>query len=95
MKAGREAKNISGSGTEPAISSVVRRLVSKIGIRMIMAGKVSMGNPILYMVNAFRYGILGTSDIDIVWAYLITAVFVVGLFGLNLFLLNRGVGIRE
>ena len=57
--------------------------------------KVSMGNPILYMVNAFRYGILGTSDIDIVWAYLITGVFVVGLFGLNLFLLNRGVGIRE
>jgi ABC-2 type transport system permease protein len=57
--------------------------------------KVSLGNPILYMVNAFRYGILGTSDIDIGWAYLITGVFVVGLFSLNLFLLNRGVGIRE
>jgi ABC-2 type transport system permease protein len=56
---------------------------------------VSLGNPILYMVNAFRYGILGTSDIDIGWAYLIVAVFVVGLFTLNLMLLNRGVGIRE
>jgi len=57
--------------------------------------KVSLGNPILYMVNAFRYGILGASDINIGWAYLITSVFVVGLFALNLTLLNRGVGIRE
>ena len=57
--------------------------------------KVSLVNPILYMVNAFRYGILGVSDIEIGWAYLITGVFVVALFALNLFLLNRGVGIRE
>ena len=57
--------------------------------------KVSLGNPILYMVNAFRYGILGTSDISIAYAYLIVGIFVVGLFTLNLTLLNRGVGIRE
>lgn len=56
---------------------------------------VSLGNPILYMVNAFRYGILGVSDISIGYAYLIVAVFVVGLFSLNLILLNRGVGIRQ
>lgn len=57
--------------------------------------KVSLGNPILYMVNAFRYGILGVSDISIGYAYLIVGVFVVGLFMVNLALLNRGVGIRE
>ncbi|MEM7500714.1 MAG: ABC transporter permease [Pseudomonadota bacterium] len=57
--------------------------------------KVSLVNPILYMVNAFRYGILGTSDIDIGYAYAIVCLFVVGLFSLCLFLLNRGVGIRE
>jgi ABC-2 type transport system permease protein len=57
--------------------------------------KVSLGNPILYMVNAFRYGILGVSDIGIGLAYLIVCVFVVGLFTLNLVLLNRGIGIRE
>jgi ABC-2 type transport system permease protein len=57
--------------------------------------RLSLGNPILYMVNAFRYGILGVSDIDIGWAYLIVCSFVVGLFTLNLVLLNRGVGIRE
>ncbi len=56
---------------------------------------VSRANPILYMVNAFRYGILGTSDIGIGTAYAILLVFVVGLFTVCLVLLNRGVGIRE
>jgi ABC-2 type transport system permease protein len=57
--------------------------------------KVSLANPIIYMVNAFRYGILGTSDISIGYAYLIVSFFVVGLFMFSLLLLNRGVGIRE
>jgi ABC-2 type transport system permease protein len=57
--------------------------------------KVSMLNPILYMVNAFRYGILGTSDIDIAHAYLIVGLFVIGLFSVSLVLMNRGVGMRE
>ena len=57
--------------------------------------KVSLGNPILYMVNAFRYGILGKSDISIAHAYLIVGLFVVGLYTACLMLLNRGVGIRE
>jgi ABC-2 type transport system permease protein len=56
---------------------------------------VSLGNPIIYMVNAFRYGILGISDISIAYAYLIVGLFVVGLFTASLILLNRGVGIRE
>jgi ABC-2 type transport system permease protein len=56
---------------------------------------VSRVNPILYMVNAFRYGILGVSDISIGTAYAIVMVFVVLLFAVNLLLLNRGVGIRE
>lgn len=56
---------------------------------------VSLANPILYMVNAFRYGILGTSDISIAHAYAIVLLFVAGLFAVSLALLNRGVGIRE
>ena len=56
---------------------------------------VSLANPILYMVNAFRYGILGVSDISIGFAYMIVGVFLIGLFSLNLVLLNRGVGIRQ
>jgi len=57
--------------------------------------KISLANPIIYMVNAFRYGILGVSDISIAYAYLIVAIFVVGLFTASMMLLNRGVGIRE
>jgi len=57
--------------------------------------KVSLANPILYMVNAFRYGILGTSDISIGVAYTILIAFVVLLFFACFQLMNRGVGIRE
>ena len=56
---------------------------------------MSLANPILYMVNAFRYGILGASDISIGYAYLIVIAFVVVLFTVCMTLLNRGVGIRE
>ena len=56
---------------------------------------VSKANPILYMVNAFRYGILGTSDISIGHAYAIVIFFVVLLFSACIYLMNRGVGIRE
>lgn len=56
---------------------------------------VSKANPILYMVNAFRYGILGTSDINIVHAYTILIGFVVLLFTACTILMNKGVGIRE
>ncbi|MEO1204671.1 MAG: ABC transporter permease, partial [Pseudomonadota bacterium] len=56
---------------------------------------VSRLNPILYMVNAFRYGILGKSDISITTAYAILLVFTVLLFGVCMQLMRRGVGIRE
>ena len=56
--------------------------------------EISYANPILYMVNAFRYGLLGTSDISVGWAYVVMLGFVVvfGAFCLNL--LRRGVGLR-
>ena len=57
--------------------------------------RVSMANPILYMVNAFRYGILGVSDIGLGKAYLIIIAFVVALFAWALALMNRGTGIRD
>lgn len=57
--------------------------------------KVSLANPILYMVNAFRYGILGVADISIVVAYSILIVFITVLFIICLTLMRRGVGIRE
>ena len=56
---------------------------------------VSLANPILYMVNAFRYGILGTSDIGLGSAFALIVIFTTALFVLALTLLNRGVGIRK
>ncbi|RMF15356.1 MAG: ABC transporter permease [Gammaproteobacteria bacterium] len=56
---------------------------------------ISLGNPILYMINAFRYGLLGVSDIDIGIAYGMILLFIVVLFSYSLWLLNRGVGIRK
>jgi ABC-2 type transport system permease protein len=56
---------------------------------------VSKANPILYMVNAFRYGILGVSDISISHAYTILIGFVLILFSASYVLMKRGVGIRD
>jgi len=56
---------------------------------------VSQINPILYMVNAFRYGILGVSDISIMNAFLMVAVSIAILFSVSLHLLNSGKGIRN
>jgi ABC-2 type transport system permease protein len=54
-----------------------------------------MVNPILHMVNAFRYGFLGTSDVSVPGAFAIMIVCVVGLYMGVLTLLNRGSGIRD
>ena len=55
---------------------------------------VSLVNPILYMVNAFRYGLLGITDVHLGVAYLAIIGFIAGLFAFALYLLNRGHGIR-
>ena len=55
---------------------------------------ISLGNPILYMVNAFRYGILGVSDISIHVAFTIIILFIIILSSLSLYLLNRGTRIK-
>lgn len=56
---------------------------------------VSLANPILYMVNAFRYGLLGVSDVHLGVAYLAIVGFITALFWFALNLLNRGYGIRS
>lgn len=56
--------------------------------------KVSAFNPILYMVNAFRYGMLGVADIEIDKAFLIICIFIVLLGTFAMILLNRGTGIK-
>src|SRR5690606_7504386 len=52
-------------------------------------------NPIFYMVNAFRYGLLGVSDVPLWVAYALMLAFVLALTMLGLWLLRRGVGLRS
>lgn len=56
---------------------------------------VSQLNPILYMVNTFRYGILGVSDVDALTSFAMMGVFIVGLSMYSIWLLKRGVGMRK
>jgi ABC-2 type transport system permease protein len=59
------------------------------------AQKISMVNPILHMVNAFRYGFLGTSDVSVPGAFAIMIACVIVLYVWVYTLLNRGSGIRD
>ncbi len=59
------------------------------------AQHLSYANPILYMVNAFRYGFLGVSDVDIRFAYTMMIGAAITLFVTCVLLLQRGVGTRE
>jgi len=56
---------------------------------------VSRANPILYIINAFRYGILGITDVSIYAALALMISSIIFLFALNLYLLNKGVGIAS
>lgn len=55
---------------------------------------VSLINPILYMINAFRFGLLGISDTDLSTALSITVIFIMFLFAYALRLLQKGIGIK-
>ncbi len=56
---------------------------------------ISHANPVLYMVNAFRYGFLGISDVPLSVAYGLIISVIILLYGLAWRLLKRGTGIRH
>ena len=56
---------------------------------------VSQINPIVYMVNAFRYGFLGISDVSLTLAFGVLAVFIVTLFTVAMTLITKGIGLRS
>lgn len=55
---------------------------------------ISLGNPILYMVNAFRFSIIAVTDVDVSLAFLITGGFILLLTAFALWMLKRGTGIK-
>ena len=58
-------------------------------------GSVSLSNPILYMVNAFRYGMVGITDINIVWSFIMVGIFSIVMFSVALHLLEKGSRLRS
>jgi ABC-2 type transport system permease protein len=56
---------------------------------------ISKLNPVLYMVNAFRYGMLGVSDISVGFALAMISFFIILFYILSLYILKRGIGIRS
>ncbi len=56
---------------------------------------VSFANPILYMVNAFRYGFLGVSDVPLWHAFVVIGLTIVLLYALAWYLVTRGIGLRH
>ncbi len=57
--------------------------------------KLSELNPILYMVNGFRFGFLGISDVNVFFGLAISIVFIILLFLSNLILIRKGVGLKQ
>ncbi|MDP7537412.1 MAG: ABC transporter permease [Methylococcales bacterium] len=56
---------------------------------------ISLANPILYIVNSFRYGLIGVTDVDITLALTMIVGFIVTLISLSLYLLDKGIGIKQ
>ena len=56
---------------------------------------VSQINPIVYMVNAFRYGFLGVSDVNLVFAFSVIVGFILVFFSFAMYLINKGTGLRS
>lgn len=56
---------------------------------------VSKVNPIVYMVNAFRYGFLGVSDVGIGTSFTVLTLFVIALYCVAYYLISRGIGLRS
>ncbi|WP_438985129.1 ABC transporter permease [Aequoribacter sp.] len=56
---------------------------------------VSQLNPLVYVVNAFRYGVLGVSDVSIEFAFAMIASFTVVAYLYCMHLLNSGTRLRQ
>ena len=57
--------------------------------------QVAALNPVVYMVNAFRYGFLGVTDVSLWLALAVVLGFIVVLFSYAMYLINRGIGLRS
>lgn len=56
---------------------------------------VSLFNPVFYLINGFRYGFLGTSDVPLLTCFLVLLALMLALLGANLYFLKKGLGLKQ
>jgi ABC-2 type transport system permease protein len=56
---------------------------------------VTMVNPIFYLINGFRYGFLGVSDIPLSVATGVLSLLILVLIGINWYLIRTGLGLKQ
>ena len=56
---------------------------------------VSLGNPIFYIINGFRYGFLGTSDVSLLTCVFVLLALMLALLGANVYFLRKGLGLKQ
>lgn len=52
-------------------------------------------NPIFYLINGFRFGFLGIADIPLVVSLEVLVGMIVVLLGINMYLIRRGLGLKQ
>ncbi len=57
--------------------------------------KISEFNPLFYIINGFRYGFTGVSDIDIKYSFLILVILIIILSIIALTLIKKGIGVKS
>lgn len=56
---------------------------------------ISLFNPIFYLINGFRYGFLGTSDVSLLTCFLVLFILMLALLGINIYFLKKGLGLKQ
>lgn len=56
---------------------------------------VSRFNPVLYMVNGLRYGILGISDVDVIWSAVTLCALLAALMATTWYAVHSGYNLRD
>ena len=56
---------------------------------------ISKFNPVLYMVDGFRYSLYGVADLNVWVSITVLVAFTLAFAGLNIYLLRKGIGLRS
>jgi len=56
---------------------------------------LSLLNPLVYMINGFRYGVLGVADVSLLVSYGMIVFAVIALFSWAWYLMEKGIGMRQ